>query len=255
MMTREESQEERAEWYKKVSSHCLERLRGYIEIWKAQTTQTALRPPSSLSEVIDLVSKYNNNDMAKRESRLIDIQEAAMRVRRIAAWLAESRTATAERKAFSALYKLSNLRTAWDLIMEFKTNYVNETQTFRIVPVEKTRTRPIHCEMMLASHFLNNRVEGERYYRFIGCSKLCCVCCWMSLKVNTPFDAAGCHYKIYRSWAIPPGTWDSSDERTAMAELTGFLHDCRNPTFGSTYNFRHAAADSPISRWPERDFQ
>ena len=75
--------------------------------------------------------------------------------------------------------------------------------SFRKLRAEK---RSIHAEIQLLSHqtqFTKSRHEDGCVHPYIGCSKLCCLLCWLLLRVHGAYHVRGTHETIMHRWEIP----------------------------------------------------
>jgi hypothetical protein len=65
----------------------------------------------------------------------------------------------------------------------------------------------IHCECLLALHFVNRSRHEPPPLQYLGVSKLSCLCCWTFLKIlrehGSSFHTKGTHSKVYFPWAWP----------------------------------------------------
>lgn len=64
----------------------------------------------------------------------------------------------------------------------------------------------VHAEIQLLSHqtqFSKAPLEGGRVHPYIGCSKLCCLLCWLLLRVHGAYHVRGTHETIMHRWEIP----------------------------------------------------
>ena len=70
-----------------------------------------------------------------------------------------------------------------------------------------TAEGPVHCECLLALSLLGDSREGIPAARYLGVSKLSCLCCWMFLEglrtSGIAFHTKGSHGKAYFPWKFP----------------------------------------------------
>ena len=64
----------------------------------------------------------------------------------------------------------------------------------------------VHAEIQLLSHqtqLIKSRHENGCAHPNIGCSKLCCLLCWLLLRVHGAYHVRGTHETITHRWEIP----------------------------------------------------
>lgn len=64
----------------------------------------------------------------------------------------------------------------------------------------------VHAEIQLLSHqtqYFKSRQEKGCVHPYIGCSKLCCLLCWLLLRVHDAYHVRGTHETIMHRWEIP----------------------------------------------------
>lgn len=81
----------------------------------------------------------------------------------------------------------------------------------------------VHAETQLLYH--HNQISGSRHedgivHPYIGCSKLCCLLCWLLLRVHGAYRVRGTHETIMHRWGIPTALLTE-----AYTEYMPVLHD------------------------------
>jgi hypothetical protein len=64
----------------------------------------------------------------------------------------------------------------------------------------------VHAEIQLLSHqtqFFTSQHGDGCVHPYIGCSKLCCLLCWLLLRVHGAYQVRGTHETIMHRWEIP----------------------------------------------------
>jgi hypothetical protein len=89
--------------------------------------------------------------------------------------------------------------------------------------------RHVHAEIQLLSHqtqFFKSRLEDGCVHPYIGCSKLCCLLCWLLLRVHGAYDVRGTHETIMHRWEIPAvfltGTY-TAEYLPILQDFLGFI--------------------------------
>ena len=102
----------------------------------------------------------------------------------------------------------------------------------------------IHCECLLALHFVNRSRHEPPPLQYLGVSKLSCLCCWTFLKIlrehGFSFHTKGTHSKVYFPWAWP---LTKRTTKSLKAEEVQFSFQPRGPQ-------RSSLCCSLLTRWP-----
>ncbi|EPE30438.1 HIT/MYND zinc finger-like protein [Glarea lozoyensis ATCC 20868] len=64
----------------------------------------------------------------------------------------------------------------------------------------------VHAEIQLLSchaQFLDSSSGDRKVHPYIGCSKLCCLLCWLLIRIHGAYSVRGTHEAIMHRWTIP----------------------------------------------------
>lgn len=64
----------------------------------------------------------------------------------------------------------------------------------------------VHAEIQLLSHqktSVSSQDEIGKVHPYIGCSKRCCLLCWLFIRTDASFQVRGSHETVMHRWEIP----------------------------------------------------
>lgn len=114
--------------------------------------------------------------------------------------------------------------------------------SFRKLRGEK---RHVHAEIQLISYriqFFKSRHEDERVHPYIGCSKLCCLLCWLLLRVHGAFSVRGTHETIMHRWEIPAVLLTeayTAEYQPILQDFLGFIRMLLQNLLDQPFPLRH----------------
>ena len=103
----------------------------------------------------------------------------------------------------------------------------------------------VHAEIQLLSHqtqIYKFRHGNEYVHPYIGCSKLCCLLCWLLLRVHGAYHVRGTHETIVHRWEIP--TFLLTEAYTAeyqpiLQDFFGFIRMLLQNLLDQPFPLRH----------------
>jgi hypothetical protein len=103
----------------------------------------------------------------------------------------------------------------------------------------------VHAEIQLLSYqsqFFNPRQENEHVHHYIGCSKLCCLLCWLLLRAHGAFQVRGTHETIMHRWEIPGvllTNAHTAEYKPVLQDFLCFIKRLLQTLFDLPYPLRH----------------
>lgn len=104
--------------------------------------------------------------------------------------------------------------------------------------------RHVHAEIQLLSYqaqFCKSRYEDERVHPYIGCSKLCCLLCWLLLRIHGAYHVRGTHETIMHRWEIPSAllTEAYTEYLPIWQDFLGFIRRLLQNLLDQPFPLRH----------------
>jgi hypothetical protein len=103
----------------------------------------------------------------------------------------------------------------------------------------------VHAEIQLLSHqtqFVKSRHEGGYVHPYIGCSKLCCLLCWLLLRVHGAYHVRGTHETIMHRWEIPAVLLTeahTAEYKPILQNFLGFIKKLLQNLLDQPFPLRH----------------
>ena len=104
----------------------------------------------------------------------------------------------------------------------------------------------VHAEIQLLSHqtqFFKSRHEDGCVHPYIGCSKLCCLLCWLLLRAHGAYHVRGTHETIMHRWEIPTVLLTeayTAEYQPILQDFLGFIRLLLQNLLDQPFPFRHS---------------
>ena len=103
----------------------------------------------------------------------------------------------------------------------------------------------VHAEIQLLSHqtqFFKSRHEDGCVHPYIGCSKLCCLLCWLLLRVHGAYHVRGSHETIMHRWELPAVLLTeayTAEYQPILQDFLGFIRMLLQNLLDQPFPLRH----------------